>query len=83
MMEATVSRRYYEEKIKEAKDIAFKAGRDSFLDDVGNATIPLSEVYEKGTREVVEWINDTDIMIMLSPRKRRDWQAKLKEWGIK
>ncbi len=28
----------------------FKAGRDSFLDDVGNATIPLSEVYEKGRK---------------------------------
>ena len=27
--------------------IFFKAGRESFLDDVGNATIPLSEVYDK------------------------------------
>ena len=39
--------------------------------------------WNKAIREVVEWINDTDIMVMLSPRKRREWQAKLKEWGIK
>ena len=40
------------------------------------------EIYEKGKqagiREVVEWIKDTDIFIMLSPRKRKE----LEEWGI-
>ena len=35
-----------------------------------------------GIKEVVEWINETDILVMLSPRKRREWQAKLKSWNI-
>ena len=29
-------------------EISYKAGRDSFLDDAGNATIPLSEAYKRG-----------------------------------
>ncbi len=36
--------------LKAQAALSFKAGRDSFLDDVGNATIPLSEVYEKGRK---------------------------------
>ena len=33
--------------------------------------------------EVIGWINETDILTMLSPRKRRDWQAKLKGLEVK
>ena len=32
-----------------------------------------------GIREVVEWIESNHTLV----EKRLDWQAKLKEWGIK
>lgn len=75
---------------KAQAEISFKAGRDSFLDDAGNANIPLSEAYDKGRREVVEfvgrylnprfWAKDTNEPYYTI--KKSEWQAKLKEWGI-
>lgn len=73
-----------EEFVRKAQaEISFKAGREqehkamiAVAVDEGN------KAYRAGKKEVVEWINDTDILIMLSPRKRREWQSKLKDWGI-
>lgn len=69
----------------------YKAGRDSFLDDVGNATIPLEAALLVGRREVVELLMTTvdyecededgspTISFWFAPK---EWQAKLKEWNI-
>ncbi len=59
----------------------FKAGRDSFLDDVGNATIPLSEAHKAGRREVVEWIRKQPtaregLNVYLIPEyELKDWEG--------
>ena len=73
--------------IKETQaEISYKAGGDSFLDDVGNVTIPLSEAHKAGMREVVEWIKRNDFYNGTDPAgiciKSPMWQAKLKEWGL-
>ena len=36
-----------------------------------------------GRKDVVEWFSGTDALIMFSPKRREEWQAKLKDWGIK
>ena len=71
----------------ETAEISFKAGEEKARRE---ATIAMNELVNKvskkqfkaGIRGVGEWMNDTDMMIMLSPRKRREWQAKLKEWEV-
>ena len=64
--------------------ISFKAGRESFLDDAGNATIPLSEACQKGRREVVEFVEAQNLSfanyILRIPSEQ--WESKKKEWGI-
>ena len=79
----------YQKILERVREISFKAGRDSFLDDVGNATIPLSEVYKKGEKagikEVVEWIKENSFnseSIYALSIWQDAWQAKLKEWGL-
>ena len=63
---------------QQALDDAYKKGRESFLDDFGNATIPLSEAYQRGIKKVVDFIET------MQPLEFNGmWQAKLKDWGIR
>lgn len=62
-----VPRDYYEEKIKEAKEISFKTG---YFEGRGLGI-------RDGRREVVEWVNE-----YLLDGEYPPWQAKLKEWGL-
>ncbi len=77
--------------IKETQaEISYKAGRDSFLDDVGNVTIPLSEAHKAGRREVVGWLDKPcphtgglEEQQMRAVDCPKCWEDAKKEWGIK
>ena len=78
-------------------DIAFKKGRESFLDDFGNATIPLSEAHQRGIKKVVDWVEEESNKGYIYEGTYAydtscdnqiftdlgDWQAKLKDWRIR
>ena len=69
-------------------EISFKAGYEAKESEFEVARIALSEVYgnghKAGIREVVEWIEKNILMNFGIVSVRTDeWQAKLKEWGIK
>ena len=65
-------------------------GADVELEEIAKKdkkfTIPeLEEMMEdlkEATKQLEEGVRDTDILTMLSPAKRRDWQVKLREWNI-
>ena len=65
---------------KDQAEISFNVGKQVGF-EIGVEQGKVGGIAE-GMKEVVEWINDTDILIMLSPRKRRDWHFKLKEWRL-
>lgn len=79
-IEAEELRKVAKAQAKITGDIAYNVGRDSFLDDVGNATIPLSEVYKRGMVEVVEWLGEHPRIL---DELRDVLPDKLKEWGLK
>jgi len=73
---------------KAQAEISFKAGYEAKESEFEVARIALSEVYgnghKAGIREVVEWIEKNILMNFGIVSVRTDeWQAKLKEWGIK
>ncbi len=68
---------------KAQAEISFKAGQEDVC------TVPVSKFIEQGMRKVVEWMarysltaygNYYNIGWSIS---LKEWQAKLKEWGIK
>ena len=42
----------------------------------------MEEVYKLGIWTVVEWINGRSILGNIQTHNGKEWQAKLKEWGI-
>ncbi|GAJ08210.1 unnamed protein product [marine sediment metagenome] len=63
-----------EDAIKEARQR--KPGIILSRDDIYAA------IFKAGGKEVVEWVEATDILVMLSPRTRESWQTFKKERGL-
>ena len=88
----------YIKRIAQAQaEISFKAGKDESVNELlayaqsGELDKRFQEIKQVGIKEVVKWINSTCFDVLpegTSPSltelsvSKKDWQAKLKEWGV-
>jgi len=95
-MKADFLNRWELAKLQHQAEISFKAGREEgvkFAHKQFDANLPeiMEQSQQLGIREVVEWVEEHGISTYgRAPLKIKwqsvnpiEWQAKLKEWGIK
>ena len=76
------------ELVKAQAAISFKAGQDSVFGSIPENLPPLLETaHRAGIKEVVEWVESHSHKMNTNmygiSLERAEWQAQLKEWGIK